>query len=343
MISGSSAFIIPPMILLLAFLLDAAVGDPRWLPHPVRVIGRAISWIEKILRKYFKSPSREKIGGAILVFVIVIPVFLITFFVCNAIRLFTLLGESPEATYSPIHLIGIILLIYFTATTIAVRELINSAQSVIKAVKDKDIKTARNNLSMIVGRDTENLNEEKILKATMESLAENLSDGVIAPVFYLALGGLPLAMAYKAINTLDSMVGYKNEKYVNSGWAAARLDDIANYIPSRISGVLIVLVSFFVSRSLSAVRRSLNTMIIDGRNHTSPNAGIPEAAMAGALGMKFGGPSTYGGIIVDKPYIGVESSDDYLSTSERTINIVRYSSILFIGISAAVLYVRSIL
>jgi len=337
MISGNSAFIIPPVILILAFLLDAAIGDPRWLPHPVRVIGRVISWIEKILRKYFKSPSQEKIGGAILVSVIVIPVFLITFSVCSAILLFT---------DSPIYLIGIILLIYLTATTIAVRELINSAQAVIMAVEDRDIKTARNNLSMIVGRDTENLNEEKILKATMESLAENLSDGIIAPVFYLALGGLPLAMAYKAINTLDSMVGYKNEKYVNFGWAAARLDDIANYIPARISGALIVLSSFLIRLFTDSPIHpftSIKVMISDGRNHTSPNAGIPEAAMAGALGVKFGGPSTYGGIVVDKPFIGIESSSDYLSISEKTITIVRFSSILFIGVATAILYIRNIL
>jgi len=337
MISGNSAFVIPPMILLLAFLLDAAVGDPRWLPHPVRMIGRAINGIEKILRKYFKSPSQEKIGGAILVVVIVIPVFLITFFVCNAIRLFT---------DSPIHLIGIVLLIYLTATTIAVRELINSAQAVIKAVKDKDIKTARNSLSTIVGRDTENLNEEKILKATMESLAENLSDGVIAPVFYLVLGGLPLAMAYKAINTLDSMVGYKNEKYANFGWAAARLDDIANYIPARISGALIVLSSFLIRLFTDSPIHpftSIKVIIRDGRKHTSPNAGIPEAAMAGALGVKFGGPSTYGGIVVDKPYIGIYTAGDHLIASEKAINVVVLSSMLSIGIAVVFLYLRSLL
>jgi adenosylcobinamide-phosphate synthase len=177
----------------------------------------------------------------------------------------------------------------------------------------------------------------------VETLAENLSDGVIAPVFYYVIGGLPLAMAYKAINTLDSMVGYKNATYINFGWASARLDDIANYIPARLTGLLIVL-SVFVAMlfkkgasARDAASRSFETMRRDGRNHTSPNSGVPEAAMAGALGIRMGGPSTYGGILVEKPYIGKNEREDYLAASEDAVRIAYVTSAFGVVIAAILL------
>ncbi|WP_333652709.1 adenosylcobinamide-phosphate synthase CbiB [Dissulfurispira sp.] len=334
MMDFTSPFIIHPLILLLAFLLDLAIGDPGWLPHPVRIIGSAIAKTEVILRRYLKTPLQEKSGGVLLVIMIVVPVFGIAFFIQKII-----VSNTPSLHYS-INALGLIVLIYLTSTTIAVRELINSARIVIESVKNKDIESAKSNLGMIVGRDTGNLSEKGILKATIETLSENLSDGIIAPLFYLAIGGLPLAMAYKAINTLDSMVGYKNDKYKNFGWAAARLDDIANYIPARISGILIVIVSFFVSRSLFTVHCSLKTMINDGRKHLSPNAGIPEAAIAGALGVKLGGPSTYNGIEIQKPYIGMEKTGNYLIASEKAMDIIKVSSLIGTGIAVIILYIR---
>ena len=203
-----------------------------------------------------------------------------------------------------------VLLIYLTSTTIAVHELINSARAVIEAITNSNIESARERLSIIVGRDTHALTEKEILKATMERLAENLSDGIIAPVFYLVVGGLPLAMSYKAINTLDSMVGYKNDKYIHFGWAAARLDDIANYIPARITGFFIAGASFLVFRSLSIVHSSLFTMLRDGRKHLSPNSGMPEAAMAGALGNPMGRPTGEGGIVIVKRNTGDVKKED---------------------------------
>ncbi len=334
MTSGYSAFGLPPAILAAAFLLDIAVGDPRWLPHPVRIIGKAITKTEIFLRKYFKSPLQEKMGGIFLVIIITFSAFL------SALLLSSILLILFR--FSSLSLLAGALLIYLTSTTIAVRELINSARIVIREVKNKDIETARNNLGMIVGRDTQNLSEEGVLKATIETLSENLSDGIIAPLFYLAIGGIPLALTYKAINTLDSMVGYKNERYKNFGWAAARLDDIANYIPARITGALIAVSSSAVFRSPFTVRDSLKTMLRDGRKHTSPNAGIPEAAMAGAIGVRLGGPSSYGGIIVQKPYIGTETDVDYLAASEKTIKVIMFSSIAAVAISAVVLYARGI-
>jgi adenosylcobinamide-phosphate synthase len=230
--------------------------------------------------------------------------------------------------------------VYLTSTTIAARELIGSAKTVIDSVREKDINAAKKNLGMIVGRDTHDLSEKAILKASMETVAENLSDGVVAPLFYLALGGLPLAMAYKAINTLDSMVGYRNERYLNFGRAAARLDDIVNFIPARITGFLIVISSLIISRSLFTLHFSLKTLLRDGRNHLSPNSGVPEAAMAGALGIRMGGPSTYGGMVVEKPYIGdartADSTEDYLVASGRALAIARVTSALGV-LSAAVM------
>lgn len=325
-----SAFSLLPVLLMLAFLLDLVIGDPRRLPHPVRIMGSAISRTEIYLRKLKVS---EKLKGILLVTTIVGMTFIITWFTVHILLRMSLTSHFLLLT-------AYLLLIYLTSTTIAVRELINAAKTVIEAVTSGNIEFARERLSMIVGRDTHALTEKEILKATMESLAENLSDGVIAPVFYLVVGGLPLAMAYKAINTLDSMVGYRNDKYLHFGWAAARLDDIANYIPARITALLIVMVSFFVSRSLFTVHCSLKTMLRDGRKHLSPNSGMPEAAMAGALGIRMGGPSAYGGIAVEKPYIGNVRTEDYSRASEQAITIVKAASILGIATAMTVLFLK---
>ncbi len=334
-----SALSISPVLLMLAFLLDLVIGDPRWLPHPVRIMGSAISKTETVLRKWEMGSKKweviEKFKGILLVTIIVVMTLVTTWFIVHI-----LLSISSISHF--LLLASYVLLVYLTSTAIAARELINSAEAVIKAVKNSSIKSARERLSMIVGRDTHNLTEKEILKATIESLAENLSDGVIAPVFYLVVGGLPLAMAYKAINTLDSMVGYKNDRYMRFGWAAARLDDIANYIPARITGILIVVVSFFASRSLFTIHYSLFTMLRDGRKHLSPNSGMPEAAMAGALGIRMGGPSTYGGIFIEKPYIGNVRTEDYSRASEQAITIVKASSILGIATAIAVLFLKGV-
>ncbi|MBI5847576.1 MAG: cobalamin biosynthesis protein CobD [Nitrospirae bacterium] len=318
---------IGPLELILAFILDLAIGDPRWLPHPVRIIGKAILYMEDLLRSFF-SGSREKAGGVILILLIVLPSALLTYLLCIMLR---------EATSGFLLIMSEALLIYLVGTTIALRELVSSAKQVIDSIKAGMLDDARQHLSMIVGRDTAELSEDGVLRATIETLAENLSDGVIAPVFYLAIGGLPLAIAYKAINTLDSMVGYKNEKYFRFGWAAARLDDIANYIPSRLSGLLVVISSCIIQRSFSAARYAMNIMFRDSRNHTSPNSGVPEAAMAGALGIRLGGPSTYGGVVIAKPYIGDIRNIDYLSAARKTGSIVIVASGLSVIAAAVIL------
>jgi adenosylcobinamide-phosphate synthase len=322
------------LILIFAFSLDLAIGDPRWLPHPVRMIGSAVAFLERRLRAIF-GKGRERASGVFLIILVVLPAAALAFLVQ---RLLLLPGETWPAVVS------FAFLVYLVATTIALRELVSSAGLVMRSVKKGDLVSARSSLSMIVGRDTQTLDEEGVLRAAIETVAENLSDGVIAPVFYFAIGGFPLAVAYKAVNTLDSMVGYKNEKYVIFGWAAARLDDAANFIPARITGILVVFASFlyFLVRrpgiAITAARNSFGVMIRDGRKHTSPNSGIPEAAMAGALGVTLGGPSTYAGVLVRKPFIGETLTKDYRAAAEQSLHVVLVAAVL--GILSAVLLMR---
>ncbi len=323
---------ITPTILILAFLLDLLIGDPRWLPHPVRLIGSAISVLERFLRRFVSSPAGERAAGVVLVLAIVPPVYLLT---GGLVHFLDRVSEQVSLVA------GTAALVVLAATTIATRGLLRSAGHVIAAVREGNRETARYHVSMIVGRDTRELSEKGVLRATIETLAENLSDGVVAPLLYLAVGGLPLAMAYKAINTLDSMVGYKNERYRFFGWAAARLDDGANVLPARISGLIIVASVFFYTlardakNAAAAARRSFVVMVRDGRKHPSPNSGVPEAAMAGALDVRLGGPSSYGGVVCEKPYIGDAGERDYLAASRTALRLVAISSIAAAGFAAA--------
>ncbi|MEK6656089.1 MAG: adenosylcobinamide-phosphate synthase CbiB, partial [Nitrospirota bacterium] len=274
-----------------AYLLDIAIGDPKWFPHPVRYIGRGINLLEKISLKIALTPVWKRGAGIITVVIVVLSAYLIAFFLIKAF-------------YSINSPLGEVISILIAYTTLSINDLAKEAKGVFSALKEDNLIDARKRLSRIVGRDTKDLDEMGVIRAAVESVAENTSDGIIAPLFYLAIGGPALALAYKAINTLDSMIGYKNERYKDFGWAAARLDDIANYIPARITGILIAIVSFIINYSLYTVHYSLKVMFRDGKNHPSPNSGFPEAAMAGALGVQLGGPSYYFGKLVSKPTIG---------------------------------------
>lgn len=285
-------------ILLSAFALDLILGDPRWLPHPVRGIGWTIQRTETVLRRFAKTPIAEKAAGVLLVVLIVSLVsFLSQFLILSFFRIS--------------HSFGFALSVLLAYTTLAARDLGNAAKAVLRHLDAGEIVQARTGLSMIVGRDTVDLDDQEIARAVVETVAENTSDGVIAPLFYLAMGGPALALAYKAVNTLDSMVGYRNEKYINFGWAAARVDDVANFIPARITAVLICLVAnlFSIYNSAfrtphSALHAPWHIILRDGNKHPSPNSGYPEAAMAGALGVRLGGPGAYAGIPSLKPFIG---------------------------------------
>lgn len=279
----------PALVILSAFFLDLVLGDPRWLPHPVRGIGRLIQGAERVLRRFTRSPGAEKRAGVLLVVLIVLPVY-----GASALLLFFASFWSS--------MLGFVIAVFLAYSTLAARDLAGSARTVLVQLETGDINGARHALSMIVGRDTADLDEQGITRAVVETVAENTSDGVIAPLFYLALGGPALAMAYKAVNTLDSMVGYKNVAYKNFGWAAARLDDLANFVPARISAVLLSLAAWCLPGASG--RDAFRVSLRDGRKHASPNSGYPEAAAAGALGLRLGGPAAYGGLVLDKPSIG---------------------------------------
>lgn len=326
-------------VLLLAFGLDLLIGDPRWLPHPVRFIGGAISTMERWLRPAAASPAAGRAAGVVLVLAIVVPVFFLT---GGIVLMLNRISEQVSV------IAGTAALVVLTATTIAARDLLRSAGLVIASIRIGDLASARTNVSMIVGRDTAGLSEQGVLRATIETLAENLSDGVVAPLFYLALGGLPLAMAYKAINTLDSMVGYKNDRYRYFGWASARIDDAANYLPARITGLIIAASAFLTAGVKSpadggaVLRRSLAIMARDGRKHPSPNSGVPEASMAGALGVTLGGPNRYNGVLSDKPVIGDARGEDYLSASDEAMKVVKVSSVIAAALAAAAVAARGL-
>jgi adenosylcobinamide-phosphate synthase len=327
-------------VLLLAFALDLLFGDPRWLPHPVRFIGSAISAMERFLRRVAASPGGERAAGIVLVLSIVAPVYFLT-----GVLVLLLNRYSEQVSV----LGGTVVLAALTATTIAAHDLLEAAGLVISSIREGSLESARKHVSMIVGRDTAGLSEQGVLRATIETLAENLSDGVVAPLFYLAIGGLPLAMAYKAINTLDSMVGYKNDRYRYFGWAAARVDDAANYLPARITGLIIAVSAFFTAFAKGAakggavLRRSLAIMARDGRKHPSPNSGVPEASMAGAIGVTLGGPNYYDGLLSEKPVIGDPHREDYLPASDEAMTVVKVSAVIAAALATAAVAARGML
>ena len=276
-----------PIVFLGAYVIDLLVGDPHKFPHPVRLMGRFVAFLEDKIRKIDLYPN-ETTGGMVLWFAVIIHTYMITW---ALVKICFFAGS----------ILGGVLVMLLASMTLATRSLYDESRSVLDALHMKDLTEARTRLSMIVGRDTEHLDEADILRAVVETVSENLSDGIIAPLFYLAVGGLPLAMTYKAVNTLDSMVGYKNENYRKFGHFSAKMDDLFNWIPARITGIIVVIASFLLKLRW---RDSLRVMRRDGRKHASPNSGIPEAAMAGALGIRIGGTSKYFGKIVHKPAIG---------------------------------------
>ncbi len=299
-----------------AFLLDLLLGDPQAMPHPVRLMGSYISTFEKTANKPERSETYKKAAGVLLLITTVGLSYLLSFF---ALRL--------AAWVSPYlyHLLNIILMY----TCIAARCLDREGTRIYRALLRGDIEESRKLLSMIVGRDTDRLDESGITRGAVETVAENTSDGVIAPLFYMFLGGAPLAMAYKAVNTLDSMVGYKNDRYLHFGRAAARFDDAANYIPARLTGILMVAASALLRLDY---RRSFRTLMRDSRNHSSPNSGFPEAAAAGALGVQLGGTSHYFGKPVDKPVIGEPLRPLEGKDIKSVIGLMYFSSVLAMGI-----------
>ena len=271
------------------FVLDALFGDPAWLPHPVVYMGKAISKLEKFLRPRLpKTPQGELLGGAIVAFCLPVGTFLLTGLVCwGAARLHPLLGLAVQ--------------MFWCGQALAARGLVQESTNVYKELKKPDLPGARKAVSRIVGRDTAELTAEGVTKAAVETVAENASDGVIAPLLYMLIGGAPLALTYKAINTMDSMLGYKNEKYLYFGRVPAKLDDVANYIPSRLAALLWVAAAAFTHNDAKGAWKIWRR---DRRRHASPNSAQTESACAGALGVQLAGPAYYFGEYYAKPTIG---------------------------------------
>jgi adenosylcobinamide-phosphate synthase len=273
-------------LLLSAFVLDLVVGDPRWFPHPVVLMGKLISMGDRFL--WTGNARRDFVSGMVLALAMIAVT----------------IGASRALLYSLTllpPLIAFVVTAGVASTTLATRGLLDAITRIETPLRSGNLIEAREKLGDIVGRETSALNEDKVLRASLESLAENTSDGIVAPLFYLFLGGIPLAMTYKAVNTLDSMIGYRTERYFYFGKFAARLDDVANFIPARLTALLMVAATFLVRLNAGL---ALRVLWRDHANHLSPNAGYPEATLAGALGIRFGGPSVYFGKEIWKPTIG---------------------------------------
>ena len=280
--------------ILVAILLDQLLGDPRWLPHPIRIIGSACAGLEKMTRTLFPPFAAG---------------------ICTVILILGLTGLTAWGLIEGAGLIHpwladltSIILLY---TTIAARDLAGHSRQVYASLATGNLTEARKRVGMIVGRDTDDLDGEGITRAAVESVAESMVDGVTAPLFFAVLGGPVAALLYKAVNTMDSMFGYKNKQYLKFGWGAARLDDLANFIPARISSLMIPAAAFLLRLDQ---KTSLFILMRDRLKHASPNSGHTEAAVAGALGVQLGGPNRYFGKILEKPTIGdatrpIESRD----------------------------------
>ena len=301
-----------------AYILDLIFGDPLWFPHPVRGIGWLIEKMEGPFRTVIKN---ERLSGVIFAFIIIILSWSLTFMLTRTVYLLN-------------HYLGLLVSTIIIYTSLSVKDLAVESLTVFKALGKGSVDNARTCLSKIVGRDTANLSEQEIIRATVETVAENIVDGIISPLFYAFLGGAPLAIAYKAINTMDSMVGYKNKKYINFGWAAAKIDDIANFIPARISVIFLTLASWIAGYNTAGAWK---ITIRDGMKNPSPNSGLPEAAVAGALGVQLGGLNYYKSVVSRKPCIGDNINPLDKLHIKKAVKIAYITSGLFV-ITGIILY-----
>jgi adenosylcobinamide-phosphate synthase len=296
-----------------AYAIDQLAGDPEWFPHPVRLIGLAIARGESTLRCPNQSPTCELLSGAALTLTIVGSAYYLTT---------AALGLARRISSTHGHAAELLL----AWTCLAARNLQQEAAAVTRALAHGDLPLARQRLSRIVGRDTAHLDASEISRALIETVAESASDGILAPLFYMALGGVPLAMAYKAVNTLDSMIGHADQRYFYFGKAAARLDDAANFLPARLTALAIIAASRLTPHAdaTSAYR----TWRRDARNHKSLNAGHPEAAISGALHVALGGPNTYAGELIPAQRIGKNFPPPTPEKAAQSLRLITVASLL---------------
>ena len=312
--------------LLLGWLLDLILGDPAWLPHPVVGFGKAIAFFEHRLNR----GSYRKLKGAIMAVTLIIAVFVATWLLREAFYLIpTPLGRGVGGGF-----FDTLIVFYCLAGTTLIREV----RQVFLAL-DRSLDEGRRQVARIVGRDTSELSAQEVRTAALETLAENLSDGVIAPLFWFVILGTPGMLAYKMVNTLDSMIGYKTERYRDFGCWAAHIDDVANFIPARLTALLMVLGDWCwvlgVSHHLSPITQHLRFVRKNGRNHASPNSGYPEAALAGILDCRFGGPHYYFGQLFDKPYIGTNDRPLTTADMKKAVRTNRTAEVLMVILVAA--------
>lgn len=293
-----------------AFALDIVVGDPRGMPHPIRWMGRGIEILEPVFRRTVKN---EYLSGTLFALSLIIG--------CWAVTEWVVSGASH------IHpAVGVGLEVLFIFFSLSARSLSDAGTEIYSLLRDGRVDTARSKLSMVVGRDVTGYGGDDISRAAVETVAENFVDGVLSPLFFAAIGGAPLAMAYKMVNTLDSMVGYNNLRYRQFGRAAAWIDDLANLIPARLSVIIISVAAQLLAADRG--RTALITAMKEGSHHKSPNAGYPEAAFAGALAVKLNGPNYYGGVLVEKPYIGIDFGAAKVHHIQKSCELMLFAAII---------------
>ena len=324
--------------LLIGWVLDLIFGDPQRLPHPIVWFGKVISACEHSLNK----GNHRKLKGALTAIGLILFVFVFAWMLRKILGIFALFifdGTHEQVYQIPVllYLFDILAIFYCLAGTTLIREV----RAVFLAL-DRSLDEGRQQVARIVGRDTSDLSAQEVRTAALETLAENLSDGVIAPLFWFAILGTPGMLAYKMVNTLDSMIGYKTERYRDFGCWAAHIDDIANYIPARLTALLMIL---FSPPKLGGVRGGLNRLKFVykyGRCHASPNSGYPEAALAGILDCRFGGPHYYFGQLFDKPYIGTNDRPLTIADMKTAVRVNRTAEVLMVLLVAASIVIRSI-
>lgn len=312
------------MLIVAAFLLDAVLGDPRWLPHPVVWMGKLIAALESRLNIPGFKPGTLVWRGLFLTTTVLAAVY---FGSVGLMRLFALLHPLAEITLTVILL----------ATTLAARSLSDAAAAIYRPLSSGDLAQARVAVSMVVGRDTATMDTTEVARAAVETVAENTVDGVTAPLFYALIGGVPLALLYKAVNTMDSMLGYKNERYLWFGRAAARLDDAANWLPARLTVPVMLIAVAILRLNTGAAMKALSR---DGQKHPSPNSGLAEAVTAGALGVTLGGQNCYGGRISERPRLWEEGRPAEANDTKQAAALMWLTSALF---AATGLVVRALI
>lgn len=311
--------------LVCGYVLDALFGDPYQMPHIIRLIGTLISGAERLLRRIFPpTPLGERMAGAVLVMLVAGGCSGCTWLVLGLLS-----RVSPQLAW--------VVETFVCYQMLAAKQLRIEALRVADALENEGLVAARTAVSMIVGRDTAELDEAGVVRAAVETVAENASDGVVAPLLFMAVGGAPAGVLYKAVNTMDSMVGYKNDRYRYFGTVAARLDDLLNWVPARLTGVLMCLVASLVGLDGAGAWR---IFLRDRRKHASPNSAHPEAACAGALGVRLAGPASYFGVVHDKPYIGDDNRPIERADIGRACRLLKATSLaaLVLGLALGLLF-----